>query len=140
MRLPFRHTGNPAFTPTLANEAWEGKLRRGARSASSNHPSPIASGDKETRAKPVSAQAEAGNVRIARGICNEELLRVLENFPAGTHEGELDSLCGGYETVGGRGTPFEHDRVKIFRPGDALSHFDGRLAKPKALTYGPGAR
>jgi hypothetical protein len=40
-----------------------------------------ASGDKETRAKPVSGQAEAGDIKIVRGLWNDEFLRVLENFP-----------------------------------------------------------
>jgi hypothetical protein len=35
------------------------------------------------RAQPVSLQAEAGNVKLARGLWNDEFLRKLENFPAG---------------------------------------------------------
>ena len=34
-----------------------------------------ASGDKETRARSISAQAEAGNVKIVRGLWNDEFLR-----------------------------------------------------------------
>jgi len=30
----------------------------------------------------MSAQAEAGNVKIVRGLWNDEFLRSLENFPA----------------------------------------------------------
>ena len=56
-----------------------------------------ATGDKETRAKPISAQAEAGNVKVVRGLWNEELLRVLENFPAGSHDDEVDALSGAHE-------------------------------------------
>jgi predicted phage terminase large subunit-like protein len=58
-----------------------------------------ASGDKETRAKPISAQAEAGNVKIVRGLWNDEFLRVLENFPAAKHDDEVDGLSGAYETL-----------------------------------------
>src|ERR1043166_2654588 len=45
-----------------------------------------ASGDKETRAKPVSAQAEAGSVKLVRRPWNDSFLRVLENFPEGKHD------------------------------------------------------
>ena len=55
-----------------------------------------ASDDKETRAKPVSAQAEAGNIKIVRGLWNDEFLRELENFPAGKHDDCVDALSGAY--------------------------------------------
>lgn len=55
-----------------------------------------ASGDKETRAKPVSAQCEAGNVKIIRGLWNDDFIRVLENFPAGKHDDEVDGLSGAH--------------------------------------------
>ena len=58
-----------------------------------------ATGDKETRAKPVSAQAEAGNVKRVRGLWNDEFLRALENFPAGAHDDEVDALSGPYERL-----------------------------------------
>jgi len=77
-----------------------------------------ASGDKETRAKPVSAQAEAGNIKLLRAPWNDDFLRILENFPAGRHDDEVDALSGAYgyvqrnrarvqyETVPGRQRPF----------------------------------
>ena len=55
-----------------------------------------ATGDKETRAKPISAQAEAGNVKIVRGPWNEEFIRVLENFPLAKHDDEVDGLSGAH--------------------------------------------
>jgi predicted phage terminase large subunit-like protein len=55
-----------------------------------------ATGNKETRAKPVSAQAEAGNVKLVRGLWNDEFLRVLENFPVGKHDDEVDGLSGAH--------------------------------------------
>jgi predicted phage terminase large subunit-like protein len=58
-----------------------------------------ASGDKETRAKPVSAQAEAGNIKLVRGLWNDEFLRVLENFPVGKHDDEIDALSGAHEVL-----------------------------------------
>jgi predicted phage terminase large subunit-like protein len=47
--------------------------------------------DKETYAKPVSAQAEAGNVRIVRGPWNEAFIRELENVPDGRFKDQVDA-------------------------------------------------
>ena len=58
-----------------------------------------ATGDKETRAKPVSAQAEADNVKIVRGLWNAEFLRELENFPTGRHDDCVDALSGAHEQL-----------------------------------------
>ena len=58
-----------------------------------------ATGDKETRAKPISAQAEAGNVKLVRGPWNAEFLRVLESFPVGKHDDEIDALSGAHSLV-----------------------------------------
>ena len=55
-----------------------------------------ATGDKETRCKPVSAQAEAGNVKIIRGTWNEDFLRALENFPVARHDDDVDALSGAH--------------------------------------------
>ena len=55
-----------------------------------------ATGDKQTRAKPVSAQCEAGNVKIVRGPWNDEFLRELENFPSGKHDDAVDALSGAH--------------------------------------------
>jgi predicted phage terminase large subunit-like protein len=58
-----------------------------------------ATGDKETRAKPISAQAEAGNVKIVRAPWNDDFLRELENFPMGRHDDCVDALSGGHEIL-----------------------------------------
>lgn len=60
-------------------------------------------GDKETRAKPVSAQAEAGNIRIVRGSWNDSFLRELENFPKGRHDDQVDALSGAYDQIANKG-------------------------------------
>jgi predicted phage terminase large subunit-like protein len=52
--------------------------------------------DKVTRASPVSAQAEAGNIRILRGHWNEDFFRELENFPEAAHDDIVDSLSGAF--------------------------------------------
>lgn len=56
-------------------------------------------GDKETRAKPVSAQAEAGNVKLVRGPWNDNFLNILANFPDGAHDDEVDALSGGFQIL-----------------------------------------
>jgi predicted phage terminase large subunit-like protein len=51
-------------------------------------------GDKETRARPASAQAHAGNIHLVRASWNEPFIRVLEEFPDGTHDDDVDALSG----------------------------------------------
>lgn len=58
-----------------------------------------ATGDKVTRAAPVSSQAEAGNIKLVKAHWNKEFLRVLENFPDGTHDDEVDALSGAFELI-----------------------------------------
>lgn len=50
---------------------------------------------KITRAKPVSAQAAAKNIRIVRGHWNEQYLRELEAFPEG-HDDQVDATSGAF--------------------------------------------
>jgi predicted phage terminase large subunit-like protein len=49
-------------------------------------------GSKETRAEPLAAQAEAGNIKIVRGPWNEEFLSELETFPASKYKDQVDAL------------------------------------------------
>jgi predicted phage terminase large subunit-like protein len=58
-----------------------------------------ASGDKQTRCKPASAQAEAGNIKLIRGNWNDDFLRELENFPTGRHDDQVDALSGAFERL-----------------------------------------
>lgn len=58
-------------------------------------------GDKVTRAKPVSAQAEAGNIKIVRGAWNREFLDELEGFPDAAHDDIVDALSGAYGVLSG---------------------------------------
>jgi len=56
-----------------------------------------ATGPKETRAQPVSSQAEAGNIRIVRGAYVTALLDELEAFPTpGVHDDQVDALSGAF--------------------------------------------
>jgi len=52
--------------------------------------------DKITRAKPVSAQCEAHNVKVLRGPWNTEFFSELENFPEGSHDDIVDVLSGAF--------------------------------------------
>jgi predicted phage terminase large subunit-like protein len=52
--------------------------------------------DKVTRASPVSAQAEAGNIRVLRAPWNEDFFRELENFPEAAHDDIVDALSGAF--------------------------------------------
>jgi len=56
-------------------------------------------GDKVTRAQPVSAQCEAGNVKIVRGAWNEAFLNELEEFPEGGHDDQVDGLSGAFNAI-----------------------------------------
>jgi predicted phage terminase large subunit-like protein len=52
--------------------------------------------DKITRSLPVSAQAEAGNIKILKAKWNEEFFKELENFPEGSHDDIVDALSGAF--------------------------------------------
>lgn len=49
---------------------------------------------KAVRARPASAQAEAGNIDVLRAPWNEDLFAELEGFPAGAHDDQVDTLSG----------------------------------------------
>jgi predicted phage terminase large subunit-like protein len=52
------------------------------------------SGDKVTRANPISAQVAAGNVWIIRAPWNDAFLTEADSFPGGTHDDQIDGLSG----------------------------------------------
>lgn len=55
--------------------------------------------DKVTRAKAVSAQCEARNVKIVRGAWNDNFFKELENFPDGGHDDQVDTLSGAFNEL-----------------------------------------
>lgn len=55
--------------------------------------------DKVTRAKPVSAQAEVGNVIVVQAPWNEDFFSELEAFPQGGHDDIVDAFSGGFEAL-----------------------------------------
>lgn len=50
-------------------------------------------GEKTVRAKPASAQAEAGNVKLVRGIWNETFLDEVCSFPNAQHDDQVDAFA-----------------------------------------------
>ncbi len=56
------------------------------------------SGDKQTRFRPFSAQAEAGNVHVLRGAWNEAWFAGLEAFPDGRHDDDADATSRAFNT------------------------------------------
>lgn len=56
--------------------------------------------DKITRAKPVSAQVEAGNIMVLRAPWNDEFFNELENFPSeNSHDDIVDTLSGAFNIL-----------------------------------------
>lgn len=56
-------------------------------------------GDKITRAKPLAAQALAGNVAILIGPWNERYLQHMHNQPEWAHDDEMDGSSGAYNAL-----------------------------------------
>lgn len=56
-------------------------------------------GDKITRAKGASAQAEAQNVKIVAGPWNREFLSELAQFPDGAHDDQVDAFSRGFNDL-----------------------------------------
>ncbi|MEO5804407.1 MAG: phage terminase large subunit [Verrucomicrobiota bacterium] len=84
-----------------------------------------ATGDKETRAKPTSAQAEAGSIKIVRGKWNDEFLRELENFPTARHDDCVDALTGAHAILRIE-TPFHFTPVIVRRSRDWIGRSPSR--------------
>ena len=65
------------------------------------------SGDKSTRALPLSSAAEAGNVYLVEGRWNSTFLDEATQFPAGQHDDQVDAVSQGLNYIAekmGRGT------------------------------------
>ena len=55
--------------------------------------------DKVTRAKPLSAQSEHGNVKVVRGDWNKDFLDELQNFPDGVFKDQVDAASGAFNVL-----------------------------------------
>jgi len=60
-------------------------------------------GSKELRAGPLSAYAEAGNVKLLRGGWNEDFLEEADYFPNGAHDDQIDAASGAFEKLADKG-------------------------------------
>lgn len=58
-------------------------------------------GDKIVRAKPLAAQAEAGNVKLLRGDWNERWLNHMHGQPELPHDDEMDAASGAFNELTG---------------------------------------
>lgn len=56
-------------------------------------------GDKETRAAPFAAQAEARNVKLIAGPWNGDYLGELASFPAGVYKDQVDASSGAFNKL-----------------------------------------
>ena len=66
-------------------------------------------GDKETRAEPVAAQWQHGNIDVVRGHWNEAFFGQLEAFPAkGVHDDAVDALAGVFKHCLDDDDPFRY--------------------------------
>ena len=65
-------------------------------------------GPKDVRANPVSSQAEAGNVKLVRGVWIPEYLDELEAFgPDCSHDDQVDATSGAFAMLTRRGASWE---------------------------------
>lgn len=62
-------------------------------------------GDKVSRAQPVSAQVEAGNVKLVQGAWCEPFIQELEGFPDSDHDDQVDAFSGAFGLVVGAVSP-----------------------------------
>lgn len=66
-------------------------------------------GDKVTRADPVAAQAEQGNVVLVRSPWNQNFLNELARFPFGSHDDQVDALSGAHAILAAKSGPAKWD-------------------------------
>lgn len=59
----------------------------------------IATKAKVVRAKPFSAQCEVGNVKIVDGEWNKPYMAIMENFPDGSHDDDVDASSGAFNMI-----------------------------------------
>lgn len=73
-------------------------------------------GDKEDRARPVSAQAEAGNISYVEGPWNEEFFSEAELFPAGKFKDQIDALSRAFARLISGAKPLLAGPIVVSQP------------------------
>ena len=72
------------------------------------------SGDKITRAEPVAAQINVGNVSMLKGDWNQPFIDELRMFPNGKHDDQVDGLSRAFmELIGRNGLNINDDLLRI---------------------------
>ncbi|WP_284944553.1 phage terminase large subunit [Acidisoma cladoniae] len=71
-------------------------------------------GAKITRAGPVAAQVEAGNLRLLRGAWNHTFLEELRDFPHGSKDDQVDALSRAFMSLIAKGTATHRVQVSMF--------------------------
>lgn len=71
------------------------------------------SGDKVTRAEPLAAQINVGNVLMLRGPWNDELINEMRMFPNGTHDDQVDALSRAFSELIAPPEPAKRTQVQI---------------------------
>lgn len=74
---------------TYARHVLRGYTFRGVR----------ATGSKTVRAEPMSAAAEAGNVKIVKGSWNREFIEEIASFPNAPHDDQVDAVAGAFNKL-----------------------------------------
>lgn len=69
------------------------------------------SGDKVTRAEPLAAQINVGNVLMLNAPWNEELINEMRMFPNGTHDDQVDALSRAFGELIGKRTMMINDEL-----------------------------
>jgi len=80
------------------------------------------SGSKETRAEPLAAQMEAGNVDIVTGAWNRDFIEELRHFPRSVYKDQADAASSGFNAV----SPKKQKKTGLFVIGDHV----GNKARP----------
>lgn len=68
-------------------------------------------GEKSVRARPASAQAEAGNIKLLRGPWNEAFLDEVCAFPSGTNDDQVDALSDAVNELALGGSRYNIDAL-----------------------------
>lgn len=70
-------------------------------------------GAKLTRASPVAAQVEAGNISMLRAVWNRSLLDELRDFPHGAKDDQVDALSRAFMTLATPQTPVRRLQIPL---------------------------
>jgi predicted phage terminase large subunit-like protein len=97
------------------------------------------SGDKLTRFGPFSSQCRAGNVKILRGLWNEDLFRVLAGFPDLAHDDEVDACSGALEMLNPDIKSWGLFEATRLRAEQLRAEQQRDKPQPTQLTWAPGS-